>query len=104
MKIDLIDNVSNTPDLTCFVPNSARALAKINGSNPDPTRLDQLAQYHCTVGLVYSTGLVNDTQLLTRTGLPVLVTLQDNDIYINTTKITSRDNLVANGVFHVIDE
>jgi uncharacterized surface protein with fasciclin (FAS1) repeats len=99
-----VNKFVDAPDLTCFLPNSAKALADANLTGLSQTALLQRFEYYCLDQLVYSTNFVNGTQLMTSAGLPVLVTLQDNDIYINCAKITSRDNLMANGVIHVIDE
>lgn len=99
-----VKKFTDSPNLTCFLPNSAKALADTNLTGLNQTVLLQRFEYYCLNQLIYSTSFVNGTQLMTSIGIPVLVTLQGSDIYINCAKITSRDNLMANGVIHVIDE
>lgn len=102
-----IDHLLYTPDLTFLAPNSAQALVDFKDANVtglNSTMLGLWFDYHFIDQLIYSTGFVNGTQLTTVAGLPLLVTLNNGDIYINDAKITGRDNLVVNGVFHVIDE
>ena len=95
--------LSYTPDVTCFLPGSAKALAEnISGLSQDT--LGQTFQYRCVDQLMYSTSFFTGTQLMTTAGYPILVTINDGDIYINTAIITGRDNLVVNGVYHVNDE
>jgi uncharacterized surface protein with fasciclin (FAS1) repeats len=68
------------------------------------TALLQLINYDAAPQIVYSTALVNGSQIMTDMGVPVFVTVQDGGTYINSAKVTSVDNFVSNGVFHVIDE
>ena len=102
-----IDHLQYTPNLTFLAPNSAKALASfedVKSTISNSTALGVWIDYHFIDQLIYSTGFVNGTQLTTAAGLPVLVTLHSGDIYINDAKIIARDNLVVNGVFHIIDE
>jgi hypothetical protein len=99
-----VSKFADTPNLTWFAPNSAQALAHANVTGINATLLGYLFDYQCIDQLIYSTGFVNGTQLTTVAGPPVLVTVKDSDIFINNAKITARDNLVVNGVFHVLDE
>jgi uncharacterized surface protein with fasciclin (FAS1) repeats len=64
----------------------------------------QSAGYGLAPQVIYSTSLVNGSQIITDLGLPVFVTVQDGDTYFNAAKVTSFDNFISNGVFHVIDE
>lgn len=41
---------------------------------------------------------------MTDAGVPVVVTVLKGEVYINNAKVLERDDLMANGVFHVIDE
>jgi uncharacterized surface protein with fasciclin (FAS1) repeats len=102
-----IEHLQYTPNLTFLAPNSAKALASfedVKSTISNSTALGVWIDYHFIDQLIYSTGFVNGTQLTTAAGLPVLVTLHNGDIYINDAKIIARDNLVVNGVFHIIDE
>jgi uncharacterized surface protein with fasciclin (FAS1) repeats len=85
------------------VANSAKTLNRnITGLNE--TMLDLLVEYDLVPQLLYSNGLVNGSQIMTAAGVPVFVTVHGSDTYINSAKVTSKDNFITNGVFHVIDE
>lgn len=100
-----INNMTDTWDLTYFVPNSAKALADFNVTGMNRSEINEWARYLAVDGLVYSSDFVNGTRLQTWTGDPMLITvLKNGEIYVNNARITGRDNFVENGVFHVIDE
>jgi uncharacterized surface protein with fasciclin (FAS1) repeats len=63
-----------------------------------------MLNYTVVPRLIYSSGLVSGSQIVTALGVPILVTLHDGDIYINSAKVISTDNLISNGVFHIVDE
>lgn len=92
------------PNTTYFVFNSAKALADLNNTNVNKTMLLHSAGYGLAPQVIYSTSLVNGSQIITDLGLPVFVTVQDGDTYFNAAKVISFDNFISNGVFHVIDE
>jgi uncharacterized surface protein with fasciclin (FAS1) repeats len=92
------------PNVTYFVFNSAKALAAANNTGVNKTTLLHAPGYGFAPRVIYSTVLVNGTQIMTALGLPVLVTVQDGDTYLNTAKVNSKDNFISNGVFHVVDE
>jgi uncharacterized surface protein with fasciclin (FAS1) repeats len=100
----LIDAFFSKTDVTYLISNSAKALANVNFTNLDQSVIKQLINYIAIPQLVYSTGLANGAHLMTAAGVPVLVTVQDGDTYINAAKVTSADNFISNGVFHIIDE
>jgi len=85
------------------VANSAKTLDR-NFTGLNETYLEWLVKYDLARQLIYSNGLVNGSQIMTAAGLPVLVTVHGSDTYINSAKVTSKDNFITNGVFHVIDE
>ena len=99
-----IDTFEHTPNLTWIVSNSPQALAHLNVTGDNQTTLETFIKYVSISELVYSTGFVDGTELMTAAGLPLLITVQDRDIWVNTAKITRRDNFAFNGVFHVVDE
>jgi uncharacterized surface protein with fasciclin (FAS1) repeats len=94
----------SNPDVTYFIANSAKALADLNITGLNQTTLLQNINYVVAPRIIYSTGLIDGTQVTSVLGLPILITVHDGDIYVDTAKITSRDNFVSNGVFHVVDE
>jgi uncharacterized surface protein with fasciclin (FAS1) repeats len=85
------------------VANSAKTL-DFNATGLNETMLDWLVEYDHVPQLLYSNGLVNGSQIMTAAGVPVFVTVHGPDTYINSAKVTSKDNFITNGVFHVIDE
>jgi len=99
-----VSNYLSQPNVTYFVFNSAKALADVNNPNTNKTTLLHSAGYGLAPRVIYSTALVNGTQIMTDLGLPVLVTVQDGDTYLNSAKVTSFDNFISNGVFHIVDE
>ena len=102
-----IDSFTLAPDQTSFGANSPKVLADIahfNLTNLNQTTLEEFVKYQSISEVIYSTALENGTALMTEAGVPLLVTAQDGDIWVNTAKVTWRDLLVANGVAHVIDE
>jgi uncharacterized surface protein with fasciclin (FAS1) repeats len=99
-----VDAYFSRPDTTYFIFNSAKALAHLNDTSVNITTLLNSSGYGLAPRVIYSTAFVNGTQIMTVLGLPLLVTVQDGDTYINYAKVTSRDNFISNGVFHVIDE
>jgi uncharacterized surface protein with fasciclin (FAS1) repeats len=102
----LIDSLLTEPDKTLFLPNSAKALANILSSPTfaNATLRGYMGQYtHCSK-LVFSTNFVDGALVMTDAGVAVVVTVLEGEVYINNAKVLERDVLMANGVFHVIDE
>ena len=99
-----IDNFTLTPDLTWIVANSPQALAHLNVTGDNQTMLQEYVKYQSISKVVYSTDFENGTELMTAAGLPLLITVQNGDIWVNTARVTSRDLFGANGVMHVVDE
>lgn len=99
-----VDAYFSRPNTTYFIFNSAKALAHLNDTSLNATTILKSSGYGLAPRVIYSTAFVNGTQIMTVLGLPLLVTVQDGDTYINDAKVTSRDNFISNGVFHVIDE
>lgn len=99
-----IDSFTSTPDLTWFVANSPQALAHLNVTGDNQTVLEGLVKYQSISEVIYSTGFEDGMALMTDAGLPLLITVRNGDIWVNTAKITGRDDFGFNGVFHVIDE
>lgn len=100
----LVDAFFDKSDATYFISNSAKALADANLTAVNQTTLLQFIGYDAAPQVIYSTAFANGTQIMTDLGVPLFVTVQDGDTYINFAKVTSVDNFVSNGVFHVIDE
>ena len=102
----LIDSLRTKPDTTLFLPNSAKALANILSSPTfaNATLRGYMGQYTHYSKLVFSTDFVDGALVMTDAGVPVVITVLEGEVYINNAKVLERDVLMANGVFHVIDE
>jgi uncharacterized surface protein with fasciclin (FAS1) repeats len=98
-----VDAYFDVPDATYFVVNSAKAL-DTNLTSLNATMLLELVSYALVPQVIYSSGLVNGSKIMTSAGVPAFVTVQNTDTYIDSAKVTSKDNFITNGVFHVIDE
>jgi uncharacterized surface protein with fasciclin (FAS1) repeats len=113
--VDLINSANHLPiatyldiatrrDSTYFAPNSAAALSHIPPGEDQSTYIN-LLEYHCISQLVYSTDLINGTELPTFNGGKVRITVNGNGtIYANNAKVIGTDYLVFNGVMHILDE
>jgi uncharacterized surface protein with fasciclin (FAS1) repeats len=99
-----VDAFFSNADVTYFIANSAKALADLNITGLNQTTLLQSINYVVAPRVIYSPELVKGAQVTSVSGLPLFITVHDGDIYINSAKVTSRDNFVSNGVFHVVDE
>merc|ERR1712058_94473 len=65
--------------------------------------LTDILTYHVVNGTVaYSTDLENTT-LSTLNGENITISIIDDEVFVNSAKVTVADVLVANGVVHVID-
>lgn len=103
-SFSFVDTFFSNPDVTYFIANSAKAVADLNMTGLNQTTLLQSVNYPVAPQIIYSTGLIDGTQVASVLGPPILITVYDGDIYVDRAKVTSRDNFVNNGVFHVIDE
>lgn len=102
---DIGIEILSANDITLLMPNSAAAVSHFNTTGKSQSDIFKQIQYHTLDRLLYSTDFVNGTELMTRAGFPILVTVgDDGTVYINTAKVTSVDYFTANGAFHIIDE
>ncbi|KAK5207137.1 hypothetical protein LTR20_006215 [Exophiala xenobiotica] len=102
---NLADTLDTMMDTTFFVPDNA-AFQAIGSAlaTSTPQDLARILQYHVVNGTVgYSSMLTNGTTLTTMDGIPVTITIDDGDIFVNSARVVTQDVLVANGVMHVID-
>jgi len=102
---NLADAVDTMMDATFFVPdNSAFQAIGSALATSSPQELARILQYHVVNGTVgYSSMLTNGSTLTTLDGIPVTITIQDGEIFVNSARVVTQDVLVANGVMHVID-
>lgn len=102
-----VQAVLQRPDVTYFIPNSPGALEKVQNivKNASAEDLKSFFQYHVVPGyLGYSSVLKRGGNLTTAQGSNVTISVLGDDMYVNAVKILSPNNLVANGVVHVIGE
>ncbi|TQS36658.1 hypothetical protein Golomagni_02884 [Golovinomyces magnicellulatus] len=99
-----IPDLVNTRNLTILAPNN-QAFEVLGPAITNLTveKLGSVIDYHVLPDVIYSTGLTNQTKLLTKHGQEITVLHSGNNIYVNSAQLVSTDILLANGVLHVID-
>jgi transforming growth factor-beta-induced protein len=94
--------------LTLFAPTDEAFAALPPGTiealleDPQGLLLDIL-NYHVLLGEVYSEDLSDGQILTTALGQDVIITIDQNGVFVNNAQITVVDILASNGVVHVID-
>lgn len=102
---NLANIIDTTMDVTCFIPNN-EAFQAVGATlaTSSPQDIARILEYHIVNGTVgYSSLLSNGSMLTTMNGIPVTITKEDGNIFINSARVVTSDVLVANGVVHVID-
>lgn len=111
LQLTTLDSLLNDPSqgpFTVFAPTDAafEALGQdvIDALVANPFKeLLQALLYHVAIGNVVSTDLSDSLVITTALGQDVLVTINNNGIFINNAKVTLADLIATNGVVHVID-
>ena len=106
----LTDEDGNPVQRTLFAP-SDEALAKLSPAElgaiaGDPDLAAAVVGYHFLDGVVTAEDLLglDGETVLTRTGLPMSISVVDGEVFLNETiKVTSADFGADNGVVHIID-
>lgn len=109
---NLLDALENDSPFTVFAPTNATFEAWLNAQAlgyadllADSELLEQLAQYHITRGMLFSSGISSTLLIPMIGGEDVAVTSEGGEFYLNEgVNLTTRDLLMANGVIHVVDE
>jgi len=106
-KADLVDTLKGMGPFTVFAPTNA-AFAKIPADElrrilADKDLLTSILLYHVLPGTVYSAGLTDGMNAETLAKKPIRITVNDNGVMINRSKVTMADISGTNGVVHVID-
>jgi len=104
----LADDLSGTGPFTVFAPTDAAFAALPAGTLEsllaDPTgALANILLYHVVGAKAMSTDLSNGQEITTLLGKKVIVTINENGVFINNAKVTVADIEADNGVVHVID-
>jgi uncharacterized surface protein with fasciclin (FAS1) repeats len=103
-KADLASTVDELMDVTIFVPSNEAfdAIGNLVG-NLTKEDLTKILEYHVINGTVaYSTSLMN-MSVPTLGGENVTISIINDEVFVNSAKVTVPNVLVANGVVHVID-
>ncbi len=105
---ELADDLSGEGPFTVFAPTDAAFAALPAGTVEtllqDPTgELAQILLYHVVGGEAFSTDLSDGQMITTLQGSDVMVTINDNGVFINDAMVTVADIDASNGVVHVID-
>lgn len=99
-----ITSLSNTPNVTILAANNA-AFQALGPAITDMTS-DELASvldYVTLPKLVFSIDMKNGTKFATKQGGNITITQVGNNVYINSAQLLQADNLIANGVLHILD-
>jgi len=99
-----MDTLSVTPNVTIFAPQNAafQALGPAI-SNMTSDELSSVIDYLTIPNLVFSTDLKNGSKFATKQGGNLTVLHVGNNVYVNAAQLLASDNLIANGVLHIID-
>ena len=103
----LVDTLKGEGPFTVFAPTDAAfnklGKATIDALLADPDTLKSILLYHAVSGKVYSGDVVKLASAKTINGADVVITLKNNQVYINNARVTITNILATNGVIHVID-
>jgi uncharacterized surface protein with fasciclin (FAS1) repeats len=98
----LSSTIDNTPAITCFIPSNAAFSAQNTTRNY--TSSASLLSGHVIPNFVgYLPSLKNGSTYTTQAGTNVTIAVRGNDYYINNAKIIASNQILENGVAHVID-
>ena len=109
LQADLAGALSGDGPFTVFAPTDDAFLAlagALGATAEELLALPELADillYHVVGGTALSTDLSNGQFITTLNGADVVVTINDEGIFINNAQVTVADIVAGNGVVHVID-
>ncbi|MCF8363603.1 MAG: fasciclin domain-containing protein [Prolixibacteraceae bacterium] len=108
LEAELVDDLSGDGPFTVFAPTDAafEALPEgvLNALLADPTgELADILLYHVIDSKVMSGDLSDGMTATTLNGKDVTVTINNDGVFINDSKVTTADIQSDNGVVHVID-
>jgi len=109
LQADLAGALSGDGPFTVFAPTDDAFLVlagELGATAEELLALPELADillYHVVGGTALSTDLSDGQIITTLNGADVVVTLNDEGIFINNAQVTVADIVAGNGVVHVID-
>jgi uncharacterized surface protein with fasciclin (FAS1) repeats len=104
---DLIEALQGEGPFTVFAPTDAAFDALPEGTVEalldDIPTLTEILLYHVAAGKAFSTDLADGQEIETLQGEKLIVTINEDGVFINDAKVTVVDLEADNGVVHVID-
>ncbi|KAH7333245.1 hypothetical protein BKA65DRAFT_553591 [Rhexocercosporidium sp. MPI-PUGE-AT-0058] len=98
---DMTSTLGNTPAITCFIPSNAA----VSGANATSNYISSasLLSGHIIPNFVgYLPSLTNGASYRTQGGTNITITVRGNDYYVNKAKIIASNQILENGVAHII--
>jgi uncharacterized surface protein with fasciclin (FAS1) repeats len=103
----LVDTLKGAGPFTVFAPTDAAfaklGTATINGLLANPVQLKSILLYHVAGGKLYSNNVAASPFIPMLSGGEALVSVRNNQGYLNNARFVSTDILASNGIIHVID-
>jgi uncharacterized surface protein with fasciclin (FAS1) repeats len=99
---NLTSTLDNTPAITCFIPSNS-AFAKPNANSSYSSSSSLLSGHVIPDFLGYLPALSNGATYTTQAGTKVTITIRGDDYYVNNAKIIASNQILENGVAHVVD-
>jgi len=104
---NLVETLQGDGPFTVFAPTDAAFAALPEGTVEallaDIPALTNILTYHVVGAKAMSSSLSNEQKIVTVQGEEVIVTINNDGVFINNAKVTVADLEAQNGVVHVID-
>jgi uncharacterized surface protein with fasciclin (FAS1) repeats len=105
-KTGLGKYLTETEDLTVFAPDNeafkASGITEATINSLPKTSLDSILKYHILKGKFVSSSLSGQSSVQTLLKIEAFPTKNNNEYFINSSKLKTIDLLVKNGVIHVV--
>jgi hypothetical protein len=99
---NLTSTLDNTPAVTVFIPSNS-AFSKPNSTSTYSSSSNLLSGHVIPNFLGYLPALTNGATYTTQAGTNVTITIKGGDYYVNNAKIIASNQILENGVAHVVD-
>jgi transforming growth factor-beta-induced protein len=104
---DLVETLSSDGPFTVFAPTDDAFAALPEGTVDallaDIPTLTNILLYHVVPGSVMAADVVELSSADTAAGIPVMIKVEDGNVFINEAQVIITDIEASNGVIHVID-
>ncbi|MEM6328448.1 MAG: fasciclin domain-containing protein [Bacteroidota bacterium] len=105
---NLVGDLDEAGPFTVFAPNndafSAVNGALLNALLGDVPALDELLKYHVVSGELFASDLSDGQTLTTLQGDQLTVTVNDNGVFVDGTRVIAANINANNGVVHVVED